>query len=78
MPKFALKNRREIESSTLAGCFSCVKTFDPKEVKEYTDQDQTCVCPHCGVDAVVGDLGLVGELTEEKLRKAKFYWFGNT
>lgn len=75
MPKFAMKNRQEVENSTLAGCFYCCATFDPKEVKEYTDNDKTCICPKCGIDAVVGNMGIPDEINEEKLRKAQFYWF---
>lgn len=70
-----MKNRREVEGSTLAGCFHCAQTFAPTEVKEYTDNDQTCLCPKCGVDAVVGNMGIAEEVTEEKLQRAKFYWF---
>lgn len=77
MPRFALKNRREVKSSTLAGCFHCIKTFNPEEITDYTDNGETCICPKCCVDAVVGDMGLPGELTEEKLRRANFYWFKN-
>lgn len=75
MPRYALKNRREVESSTLAGCFYCCAMFKPEEVKDYTDNDQTCICPKCGIDAVVCNMGLDDELNEEKLRKAQFYWF---
>lgn len=76
MPKFAMKNRPEMESSTLAGCFHCCSMYEPKEIKDYTDEGQTCICPRCGVDAVVGNMGLPDEVNEEKLKKARFYWFG--
>jgi hypothetical protein len=75
MPRYAMNNRREVESSTLAGCFYCLATFKPEEVKDYTDGDKTCICPRCGIDAVVGNMGLDGEVTEAKLRSAQFYWF---
>ena len=30
-------HRKEIEGSTLCGCFYCLKTFKPSEVKEWVD-----------------------------------------
>lgn len=75
MPRFAMKNRKEVECSGTAGCFHCLALFEPGEVTDYTDDDMTCICPKCGVDAVIGDMGSAGELDAEKLRRAKFYWF---
>ena len=73
-PSLAMKNRQLVEQSTNAGCYCCLKIFDSKEIKEYTDEGQTAVCPYCEVDAVVGDMcGFV--LNEEILKKAQKYWF---
>ena len=78
MPRFAMKNRREVEGSALAGCFHCAQTFTPADICEYTDGGETCLCPKCGIDAVVGDMGIANEVTEEKLQRAKLYWFNST
>jgi NAD-dependent SIR2 family protein deacetylase len=75
MPTFALKNKQEVATSTLAGCFHCCNIFRPEQVIEFTDNGQTCICPLCGVDAVVGDMGIPDEITLDKLKKTKFYWF---
>jgi hypothetical protein len=73
-PILSMKNRKLVEQSTSAGCFHCMKIFDVKEIKEYTDQDKTVICPLCGVDSVVGNMcGF--ELTEDILKKAHHFWY---
>lgn len=69
-----MKNRRLVEQSTKAGCYCCLKIFDVSEIKNYTDEDQTVICPYCEVDAVVGNMcGFA--LDEAILKKAQQYWF---
>jgi hypothetical protein len=58
--KRSIFHRAEIEASTLCGCFYCRKTFAPGEIAEWTDiskplPEQTALCPHCGIDSVIGD-----------------------
>jgi hypothetical protein len=48
--------------------------FPPQEIKEYTDNGQTSICPHCGVDAVLGDMAGF-PISEESLKNAQDYWF---
>ena len=74
LPNLAFKNRRLVEQSQIAGCFHCGKTFSPQDVKQYTDNEQTSICPLCGVDAVLGDMAGFA-ITEQSLQHAKYYWF---
>jgi hypothetical protein len=58
--KRSIKHRAEIEASAVCGCFYCKKTFAPSEIKDWTDTGnplpaQTALCPHCGIDSVIGD-----------------------
>jgi hypothetical protein len=58
--KRSIRNRAEIESSAVCGCFHCEKTFSPSEIEDWTDAsnpfpEQTPLCPHCGIDSVIGD-----------------------
>lgn len=48
-------NRKEIELSKSCCCISCRNFFPPSEVKDYTDDDQTAICPYCGEAALIGD-----------------------
>lgn len=52
-------HRAEVLASRECGCFYCLATFPPSQVKLWTDGSrrggQTALCPRCGVDAVIGD-----------------------
>jgi predicted nucleic acid-binding Zn-ribbon protein len=62
-----LKNKK-------CGCFFCLKIFSPKEIKDWIDDDQTGLCPHCGIDAVIGESSGF-PITKEFLEKMHEYWF---
>lgn len=72
--KFAMHNRPQVERAENCGCFHCLKIFPPSAVKEWTDNDDTAICPHCGVDAVLPE-SFDFKLTEDILRKLNTYWF---
>jgi hypothetical protein len=76
-------NRSEVARGDLCGCFCCLKTFKPDEIRDYTDKeprkgrtfpDQTPLCPFCGIDAVLGSESGY-PLTDEFLGAMKRYWF---
>lgn len=48
-------NRDEIERSSWCGCFYCKEKYPVADVEDYIDDGQTALCPHCGIDAVIGD-----------------------
>ncbi|MBQ1506403.1 MAG: hypothetical protein IIZ48_06505 [Erysipelotrichales bacterium] len=51
-------------------CVACGKTFDPAEIKDWTDQGATAVCPYCAKAAIAyEDRALT--LTPELLKEAK-------
>lgn len=55
-------HRKQLLASETAVCFHCFSEFSPDTVQEWTDGEhigQTALCPHCGVDAVVGFNGPV-------------------
>lgn len=51
--KHAIYNREKVEKTDLCGCFYCKRTFSPQEIKEWTDDEKTAICPYCNVDAVI-------------------------
>ena len=58
--KHSIRHRKEIMESKVCGCFSCMSVYFPDDIKIWTDDDekdegQTAICPHCLVDAVIGD-----------------------
>lgn len=48
------RNRNYLENDTVCGCFYCLKIFNPKEITEWWDDDNTAVCPYCGIDSIIG------------------------
>ena len=74
----SFKSRREIEQSTLCGCFKCLAIFKASEIVDWWDEvdgiPQTPVCPKCGIDSVIGDKSGY-PITKEFLNKMKKHWF---
>jgi hypothetical protein len=66
-------NRRELEASEVCGCIACERIYFPSEIVQWVD-DGTAVCPHCGVDAVVGSASGI-PVMPGVLRRAHERWF---
>ncbi len=73
--QFCTNNKEELQKDTKCGCFSCLKIFDPAEIKEWVpDSKGTALCPYCGIDSVIGEYSGF-PVTPEFLSKMKKYWF---
>lgn len=72
--EFSIRNRSQLENSKVAGCYHCLKIFDPKEITMFWDKGQTGVCPYCGIDSVLGDQSGYA-IIYESLKQLKEYWF---
>lgn len=73
--KFASKHRENVEAST-CGCFYCGALFDGERVTEWIDDDQTALCPECGIDSVISTKD-VSAMLDSAFRTAMHdYWFG--
>ena len=73
--KCSIHHRIQIEASKLCGCFSCISTFVPLKIEEWTDTADTAICPMCGMDAVIGDASGF-PITKQFLSKMCKAWFG--
>lgn len=74
--EFSIYNKDQIVSSTKCGCFCCLKIFSPSKITEWTDpDDDTALCPYCGIDSVIGDASGY-EITETFMKKMYDHWFG--
>jgi hypothetical protein len=57
-------HRDEVLRSDACGCFSCSSVFAPTAIAEWIEERNgwfatrpdpwTAICPHCGIDAVIG------------------------
>lgn len=77
--RHASQHRAEITASAWCGCFHCLALFPPAAVTEWIDKDrvgdgQTALCPHCGVDAVLGTAAGF-PLTTSFLTAMRGHWF---
>ena len=51
-------HRHLLKRSAQCGCFYCLRLFSPSEIEAWTDHEQTALCPHCCIDAVLPDVPL--------------------
>ncbi|WP_296268135.1 MULTISPECIES: cytoplasmic protein [unclassified Pseudomonas] len=72
--RFSSWNREQLLTSKYCACFACLARFTPVKISEWTDDEQTAVCPECQVDAVLGSACGV-DLTDEFLQRMHEYWF---
>lgn len=71
--RHAANHRREIAESLVCGCFHCLRVFAPREIRAWVDTE--CArCPHCGVDAVLGDASGL-PMTRAFLAEMRARWF---
>ncbi|MCL2213101.1 MAG: cytoplasmic protein [Oscillospiraceae bacterium] len=71
---FCTSNRNSLSSDTLCGCFFCITIFEPKEIEQWLDMEHTAICPHCGIDSIIGKYSGF-PITEEFLRQMQEVWF---
>lgn len=70
----AMRNNKNLKICAQAGCYQCNKIYPVTEIKDFTDQGETAVCPYCQIDAVIPDsCGIT--LTTENLIAIKKHWF---
>lgn len=67
-------NREQLLKSESCGCFYCLEIFDPKLIEEWCDDDQTAICPCCGIDSIIYDNEYV-HVSKKLLKKMNEYWF---
>ena len=72
--KHCSRNKQEIESSDICGCFYCMEIFKPEEIGIWLASDETALCPHCAIDSVIGSKSGF-PITKEFLEKMHEYWF---
>ena len=78
--KFSSSQMEQLKKDKVCGCFYCCRVFDPVEIEDWIIDDNPCdrggtaICPHCGVDAVIGESSGY-PITEAFLQKMNRYWF---
>jgi hypothetical protein len=67
-------HRETFKGSSVCGCFYCLEVFSPGEIEHWTDDDDTALCPKCGIDSVIGSASGY-PIEREFLRKMHDRWF---
>ena len=73
--KHSSHNKEEILASDQVGCFYCLQVYKPEDIKEWVDSEGTAICPHCHVDAVIGDQSHFPITEETFLTRMYELWF---
>jgi hypothetical protein len=63
-----------LRESEVCGCFYCLEIFPPSEIEEWTDDEDTALCPKCGIDSVIGSVSGY-PIEREFLKKMHDHWF---
>lgn len=72
---FSINNEPMLRRDKRCGCFYCLRVFDSSEIAEWIeDKSGTALCPHCGIDSVIGESSGY-PLTREFLQQMNRYWF---
>ena len=78
--RYSNNHKPELEKDNICGCFYCLTIFEPSEIEEWIIGDNPCdkrgtaICPHCGIDSVIGESSGF-PITVEFLLKMKKRWF---
>jgi hypothetical protein len=67
-------HRETLKESNVCGCFYCLGFFLPSEIQIWTDDDETALCPKCGIDSVIGSVSGY-PIEREFIKKMHDYWF---
>lgn len=67
-------NKDELTHSEKCGCMYCGTIFNPNEITKWTDENNTAICPYCGVDSVIADSDDIN-LNPEFLKKLHKEYF---
>jgi hypothetical protein len=82
--KHCIRHRDQVQRSRQCGCFYCLATFTPGEIRDWVDPPDseenepsgvTALCPRCGIDAVLPDDIPGAPITASLLAEMRCYWF---
>lgn len=72
--KSSFKNKEDLLISKKCGCFYCLRIFEPIKIEEWLDNEETAICPYCGIDSVIGDSSGY-TITRDFLEEMNRFWF---
>jgi hypothetical protein len=73
--RFATRNKLIIKSSQICGCFFCYEIYTSDEVTNWMDNDETAICPKCGLGNVVIGSSSGLPIDKDYLSLVGAHWF---
>lgn len=71
---YSSHNKSQIAAANTCYCFYCKRRISKDDIKDYTDDGQTAICPACGVDAIIPD-SIEEPLDDAVISEMNEYWF---
>lgn len=71
---YASHNKALIEKSQKCYCFYCKNVMDSSEINRYLDEEETALCPKCGIDSIIPD-GIDENIDKGIIEEMHDYWF---
>lgn len=75
-PELAMKNRERLGMAKNCGCYNCKKLMLVGDIKKWTDNAQTAICPLCDTDCILAEAN--EPLTEDVLSVVHETWFAKS
>lgn len=72
---YSIHHIEHIKKSYYCGCFYCMEIFRPFQINFWIDNNDTAICPYCGIDSVIGDYSGY-PVTKDFLKAMNKRWFG--
>ena len=78
--KHCANHMEKLKKDKICGCFYCLSVYSPEEIESWIIADDdidrfgTAICPHCGIDSVIGESSGY-PITKEFLQEMNEYWF---
>jgi hypothetical protein len=69
-------NRRALLTAEKGACFYCLEEFPSEEIADWVGDNETALCPRCGIDSVLVVKGPSAD--REFLVRMREYWFERT
>ena len=77
----SIRNEPELRASAQCGCFHCLALFPPAAIADWITEaptrggrPRTALCPHCGIDSVIGSASQF-PIEHAFLERMQAYWF---
>jgi len=67
-------NKKSLKKDKKCGCFFCLSIYNPAEITEWLPNENTALCPYCGVDSVIPESSGY-KLDKFSLKIMHDFWF---